>query len=169
MSVWLSLEWTDPLSCRNRDETTLKLMKLKLIPNWKRGSVAKAWYRKPYATFLCCVFRLAVVKPIESNHDGQSEQRKMTQRANENSKQLYVCVIKSEKREWPRRDRLLVLSLIGWESGASFLDQSHHVAKQTRTKPGFLLLLNWKLIHGLSYLWDSRYQTLRKLWRVSNF
>ena len=37
------------------------------------------------------------------------------------------------------------LHLIGWEGGASFLDQSNSTVKQNQFNPGLLSTLNWKL------------------------
>ena len=41
-------------------------------------------------------------------------------------------------------DNVLILFLIGWWSGASFLDQSQCKAKQKQSNPGLILTLNWK-------------------------
>ena len=38
------------------------------------------------------------------------------------------------------------LHLIGWEGGASFLDQSNSTVKQNQFNPGLLSTLNWKLL-----------------------
>ena len=40
---------------------------------------------------------------------------------------------------------VLVLNLIGWESGTSFLDQSQSETKQNHSNPGLLLTVNLKL------------------------
>ena len=41
---------------------------------------------------------------------------------------------------------VLVLHLIGWVGGESFLDQSQSEIKQIQSNPGSLLRLNWKLL-----------------------
>ena len=51
----------------------------------------------------------------------------------------------TEKRKWPSRD-CLVLHLIGWESGVSFLDQSQREVKQHQFNPRILSTLNWKML-----------------------
>ena len=42
---------------------------------------------------------------------------------------------------------VLVLHLIGWESGASCLDQSQIEVKQNQCNPGWLSTLSWKWLH----------------------
>ena len=44
---------------------------------------------------------------------------------------------------------LLVLKLIGWESGASFLDQSYKELKENQSCPGLFSTLNWKLFQHI--------------------
>ena len=39
------------------------------------------------------------------------------------------------------------LHLIGWEGGASFLDQSNSTVKQNQFNPGLLSTPNWKLLY----------------------
>ena len=39
------------------------------------------------------------------------------------------------------------LHLIGWEGGASFLDQSNSTVKQNQFNPGLPSTLNWKLLY----------------------
>ena len=42
---------------------------------------------------------------------------------------------------------VLVIHLIGWESGASFLDQLQREVKQNQCNPGLLSTLFWKLLY----------------------
>ena len=55
----------------------------------------------------------------------------------------------------------LVLYLIGWEDGASFLDQSESQVNQNQNNPGLLSTLNWKLLFssfqgcGVYIFWDG--------------
>ena len=71
---------------------------------------------------------------LQINNDGQSEERKICLRANEN------C---AGKCRW----LVLVLHLIGWKSDTSFLDQSLSVVKQKQRYRKLLLPLHWKLLY----------------------
>ena len=46
---------------------------------------------------------------------------------------------------------VLVLHLIGWAGGASFLNQSQSVVKQNQSNSGLLSTLNWKPLYVLSF------------------
>ena len=43
---------------------------------------------------------------------------------------------------------VLLLHLIGWEGGTSFLDQSKDEVKQTQSSPGSLTILSWKMLQA---------------------
>lgn len=43
---------------------------------------------------------------------------------------------------------VLLLHLIGWEGGTSFLDQSKGEVKQTQSSPGSLTMLSWKMLQA---------------------
>ena len=60
----------------------------------------------------------------QSNYNGQSQQTKTTQRTNENSKQIHITSAKRGKTRATKSRFVLVLHLIGWEGGASILNQS---------------------------------------------
>ena len=55
----------------------------------------------------------------------------------------------ARKCKWLRWDWFLVLHLIGWDGGASFVDQSRNKVNQNQSNPESLLILNWKLL----YVW----------------
>lgn len=50
---------------------------------------------------------------------------------------------------------VLVLHVIGWQSGASFLDQSQDEVKQKRSNSGLLSTLDWKLLSALNTKTDE--------------
>ena len=56
-----------------------------------------------------------------ANHNKRKQQ---TERTNENSKQMHVTSAKRGKTRATKSRLVLVLHLIGWEVGASFLNQS---------------------------------------------
>ena len=60
----------------------------------------------------------------QSNHNGQSEQRLMSQGTNQSSKQINLTGLKRAKTRVTKSRLVFVLHLIGWEGGVSFLDQS---------------------------------------------
>ena len=57
-----------------------------------------------------------------------------TQRAYQNSKQIHVTGAKRGKTRAAKTRLVLVLFLIGWESGASFFNQSQSVVMQNQSK-----------------------------------
>ena len=57
-----------------------------------------------------------------------------TQRANQNSKQIHVTGAKRAKTSAAKTQLVLVWIPIGWESGASFVNQSQSVVKQNQSK-----------------------------------
>ena len=61
---------------------------------------------------------------------------------------LWAYCVKGGKTQVikPRFIRL-VLNVIGWEGGASFLDQSHGEVKQNRGNHRLLSTLNWKILY----------------------
>ena len=73
-------------------------------------------------------FRLSVVKPNLNSHNSQEEDKKIPLRANENSKQKPNCLKRGKTRATKSR-LVLFLHPIGWESGASFLNQSQSEVK----------------------------------------
>ena len=81
-------------------------------------------------------------KTRQSDHNGQSKQRKISQGANQNSKQIQVNGFKRGKTRVTKWQLVLVLYLIGLESGASFLDQSQSIVKKNQCNPGLLSTLN---------------------------
>ena len=72
----------------------------------------------------------------------QSELRTTKSSANENS----VKKNKLLKGRENAGDQVLVLQLIGWDGGASFLNQLKSEFKQNQSNPGSLSTLNWKLL-----------------------
>ena len=74
------------------------------------------------------------------NNNSQWEERKISWRANENSN------LTRGKTRVTKSWLVLVLHLIGWERGASFLDQSQSKVTQNRCNPRLLSKLNWKLL-----------------------
>ena len=56
------------------------------------------------------------------------------QRANQNSKQIHVTGAKRGKTRASKSRLFLVFFLIGWESGASFANQSRSEGKQNQSK-----------------------------------
>ena len=77
-------------------------------------------------------------KTNQSNDSGQSEQRKIQQGTNENSKLIHVTGLKRGKTRVTKSRLVLVLNLIGSKGGASFLDKSQSVIKQNQCNPGLL-------------------------------
>ena len=59
-----------------------------------------------------------------SYHSDRSEQKLTSSLANEDSKVNQANCLKRGKTQVTKSRLVLVLHLIGWESGASFLDQS---------------------------------------------
>ena len=74
------------------------------------------------------------------NNNSQWEERKISWRANENSN------LTRGKTRVTKSWLVLVLHLIGWERGASFLDQSKSNVTQNQCNPRLLSKLNWKLL-----------------------
>ena len=59
---------------------------------------------------------------------------KTTQRANQNSKQIHLTGAKRGKTRATKTRLVLVWIPIGWESGASFINQSQNVVMQNQSK-----------------------------------
>ena len=66
--------------------------------------------------------------------------------AKENWKWKQANCLKRGKTRVTKSRLIEVLNLIGWESGASFLDQSQNEVKQKQSNPGFLWTFTWKLL-----------------------
>ena len=64
--------------------------------------------------------------------------------ANQNANQLHVAGAKRGKIRAYISRLVLVLLLIGWESGASFVNQSQSEVKQDQSKRNLLSILKWK-------------------------
>ena len=78
-------------------------------------------------------FQLSVVMQNQSKKNYQSESKKLSQRgANECSRQKQVNCPKSGKTRVTKLRLVLVLHLIGWDDGASDLDQSQSEVKQNQ-------------------------------------
>ena len=78
-------------------------------------------------------FQLSVVMQNQSKKNYQSESKKLSQRgANECSRQKQVKCPKSGKTQVTKLRLVLVLYLIGWDDGASDLDQSQSEVKQNQ-------------------------------------
>ena len=60
----------------------------------------------------------------KTNHPSQSQSTQIIQWTNQNSKYLHVADAKRGKKRASESRLVLVLLLIGWKSGASFLNQS---------------------------------------------
>ena len=60
--------------------------------------------------------------------------------------ELKVNGLKRGEMEMTKSRLVLVLYLIGWEGGASFLDKSQNAVKQNQCNPGLLSTLSWKLL-----------------------
>ena len=80
-----------------------------------------------YLTFVIKILQRAVFNGVswnqnqnQSNYNGQSQQTKTIQRTNENSKQSHLTGAKRGKTRATKSRLILVLHLIGWESGARF-------------------------------------------------
>ena len=63
-------------------------------------------------------------------HKGQSEEDKYFKEPIRAQNKNKKTVQSAGKRGWLRRDCFFALNLIGWKSGASFLDQSNIVIEQ---------------------------------------
>ena len=64
--------------------------------------------------------------------------------------ELKVKTIKLAKAPETRVSKLrlfLILHLIGWDDGASFLDQSQSEVRQNQSTLGLLLKISWKLLY----------------------
>ena len=61
-------------------------------------------------------------------------------------KKKQATCLKGGKTRQTKLGFVLVLHLIGWAGGESFLDQSQSEIKQIQSNPGSLLRLNWKLL-----------------------
>ena len=73
------------------------------------------------------------------NYRGQSEEDKYFKEPIRAQNKNKKTVQSARKRGWLRRDCFFALNLIGWKSGASFLDQSHIVIKQNESNPEWVL------------------------------
>ena len=66
-----------------------------------------------------------------ANHNKLKQQNEPM--SNENSKQMHVTGAKRGKTRTTKSRFLLILHLIGWIGGASFLNQSQSVVKQNQS------------------------------------
>ena len=66
---------------------------------------------------------------IQSSYSVQPQETKTAQGTNPNSKQIHVTVAKRGKMRATNAELVFALFLIGWESGASFVNQSQSVVK----------------------------------------
>ena len=85
----------------------------------------------------------------QSKKNYQSESKKLSQRgANECSRQKQANCPKSGKTRFTKLRLVLVLHLIGWDDGASDLDQSKSAVRKAKPKviSDCLSTLNWKLL-----------------------
>ena len=87
-------------------------------------------------------------------------------------------ILKRGKTRASKSCLVLVLHLIGWESGVRFLDQSQSEVKQNHSNPGKLSTLSWKCLY-----WEEAFtlppplstqeykqvsaKTARESWRIS--
>ena len=83
----------------------------------------------------------------QSYHNSQSERRKMSQEANENSEWKQVNCLKRGKTRVTKSWLFLFLHLIGWEGVTSFLDQSQGEVKQNHALQ--FDIDSWKLLYRL--------------------
>ena len=95
-------------------------------------AVRKLWANMCLLWFAFAVRKRAVFNSVSwnqnrSNYNFQSQQTKTTQWTNENSRQIHVTGAKRGKTHATKSRLVLVLHLIGWEGGASFLNQSQSV------------------------------------------
>ena len=74
------------------------------------------------------------------------EETKIPLRADDNWEWKHPNYLKRGKRRAAKLWLVLVLHLIGWESGASFFDQSQREVKQNQSNPWLLSTLNWTLL-----------------------
>ena len=112
---------------------------------------------------------LSVVNQTQSNHEDQSQQRRALQCSlyvvSSNSKSKQANCLKRGKT-WVTSPWLaLVLPLIGWEGGVSFLDQSQIEVKYNQYNLGLLSTLAWKLLcsmkrRGILLLPSMAYQKI---------
>ena len=71
---------------------------------------------------------------------------------------LWAYCIKGGKTRMTKSQFVQALNLIGWEGGASFLDQSHGEVKKNQSNHWLLSTLNWKM---LCYMYNA---TLKKIY-----
>ena len=88
-----------------------------------------------------------------SNHSDQSQQTQTTQWTNQNTKKVYV---KRGKMRACNSRLILLLLLIDWESGASFVNQSQSEVMQNERKRELLSALNWKPLCDQYRDWNPR-------------
>ena len=74
------------------------------------------------------------------------EETKIPLRVDDNWEWKHPNYLKRGKRRAAKLWLVLVLHLIGWESGASFFDRSQGEVKQNQSNPWLLSTLNWKLL-----------------------
>ena len=74
------------------------------------------------------------------------EERKIPLRADDNWEWKHPNTLKRGKRWAAELWLVFILHLIGWESGASFLDQSQGEVKQNQSNPWLLSTFKWKLL-----------------------
>ena len=106
-------------------------------------------------------FGLSDVKPNQSNHNGPSAKKENTQ----NSQwELKVKKANRLKRGKTRATKLWLISVllpIGWESRASYLDQSQSEVRQNQCNPGKISILSLKLLERLfNWLGDEQFSQL---------
>ena len=99
------------------------------------------WYFNPFLHFLLVTDELYIERfsnecqnQNQSNHSIQSQWEQNTKWTNHKSKQIQIIWVKSGKTCVSKSRLVLVLHLIGWESGASFFNQLESMAKQNPSK-----------------------------------
>jgi len=77
---------------------------------------------------------MSVVNQNQSNYPSQAQQTQIIQWTNQNSKQIHVTGAKLGKTRASESGLVWILLLIGWESGATFFNQSQSEVKQNQCK-----------------------------------
>ena len=106
-------------------------------------------------------FGLSDVKPNQSNHNGPSAKKENTQNSQRELKVKKANRLKRGKTRATKSWLISVLLPIGWESRASYLDQSQSEVRQNQCNPGKISILSLKLLERLfNWLGDEQFSQL---------
>lgn len=87
---------------------------------------------------------LSVVKPKGKQTQQPIITKKISREANENLKWKRANCVQGGKTRVIQSRLIIILYWTVWESGATFLDQSHNEVNQNLSNPELLLTLYWK-------------------------